>query len=263
MSIIRLEHNAGQLKQVFDVIKDLVTDVNFVFTETKLYMTTTDPHKIVVISLHMDSLFEYKNYSDSIVFFGINIPHLYKMIRGVTQDHVMKFEIDQNTPNIMKITISHLTKGIVSVTSLYALDLPKEEVCLPEMTFEMTATIPTKDLQRIVKDLSHGSKKISISAIEAQCPRYLNFSTQGDVYSYATSISLCPSETGMIWKTFLTEKISGRYLIKYIEKFIKPQLSDIIDLSINQESILSLCYDLAIGQLSMKVAAIVEDDVAS
>ena len=259
MSLARLEHNASQLKVVFDVLKDLLTDANLLFTPTHLSVVSLDPEKVVAVGLHLDQLYSYRCNSDKTLYFGINIPNLYKLIRGVNAEHIICMEIDEATPNVLKITISHLTKGIISVTSLYALDLPKEEVRFPELTFEATAQMPTTDFLRTIKDLSYGSKKITLSASQDE-PRHLTFATQGDTYLYTTSISICPFDEGLTWKSFDIDKVQGQYLIKYIEKFAKPQLSKWIELSMNKDGMLHLHYSIMpTGQLGITVAPILPD----
>jgi proliferating cell nuclear antigen PCNA len=256
--LVYLSHNAGQLKSVLDVLKDLVTDANIVFTNKEASLVAMDPEKVVAVALHLNQLFEYHCDSDTPIYFGINIPNLYKLVRGVSTEHVIAMEIGKETPSVLKITISHLTKGMVSVTSLYAIDLPKERIVLPEYEFPVTGVLLTQDLLRTLKNLSHGSKTITLRTNNTE-PRFLTFSTKGDTYSYTTSISICPSEGGLHWKTFLVDEISGQYMIKYIEKFAKPQVEKMIELSMN--GVLHLSYpDLPVGQFTITVAPILGEN---
>lgn len=258
MVFMQLTHNAGQLKATFDVLKDLLTDVNLIFHADGLKIVAVDPEKIVAVTLHLDSLFEYTFSGNGPFFFGVHIPTFYKILKTVDGNQVLRMEIDEKLPNIMKLTISHLTKEFTSMTSLYGLDLPKDELLVPlEQIYEATASINTKDLLRTIKDMSHGTKHITISSSQDQNPQYLTFSTKGDVYSFTTSISLCPNVDGLEWKSFETDKVQGKYMIKYIEKFLKTQVSPKIEMSFNKESFLLLSYkSFPMGTFNMTIAPI-------
>lgn len=257
--LVSLSHNAGQLKSVIDVLKDLVTDVNLLFTVKDASVVALDPEKVVAVALHFNQLYEYSCNSDTPLYFGINIPNLAKLIRGVSMDHFIAFEIEEATPNVLKIIISHRTNGLVSTTSLYSLDIPKERIVLPEYEFPVTGVLATQDFVRTVKNLSHGSKHITISANNTE-PRFLKFSTKGDTYAYTTTVSICPANDGLTWRTFLVDHVSGEYLIKYIEKFGKPQISKTMQVSLNEDGILHLSYsDLGVGQFSITVAPLLQE----
>lgn len=256
--LLRLCHNAAPLKSAFDVLKDLVTDVNFVFCDKGLQITAVDPEKVVALCFHMKLPYEYTFESENKqIFFGVNIPTFSKILKGADPQHTIELTIQRDTPNVMKVKLEHLTKDMVATTSLYGLALPKDDFQLPERTFEMTASLPTKDLARTVKDLSHGTKHITISSSLSDPPQFLRFSTEGDVYSYTTSVSLCPSLDGLQWKTFDVDEVHGKYMIKYIEKFLKAQVGPRIEISMNNASVLLLSYEnFSLGTFNMTIAPI-------
>lgn len=259
MIIARLTHNASQLKPIFDVLKDIVTDVNLIFKSDGLYINTTDPEKVVAIHLEITRAADYHCDSESPIFISVNIQNFYKLIRSANANHVITLEVDDQTLNVLKLTIANLTKEIISVTSLYSMDLPKQEMIMPEITFQATAIIPTSDFVRTLKDLSHGSKRITISAIQSNTS-HLTFATKGDNYAYTTSISICPSEQGLHWKAFEMPKFGGQYMSKYIEKFAKPQVSKFLELSFEPLGTMHIAYTyLEVGSFSMIIAPILDD----
>lgn len=261
MILARLSHNAGDLKVFFDVLKDIITDVNFVFKPSGLWINTTDPEKVVGIHLHISTAFEYTFPGSDSVFIGVNIQHFYKLIRSANASHILTLEVENDTMNVLKVKIENLTKEIISTTSLYSLDLPKNEIVFPEIRYQAVGVMPTADFVRTVKDLSHGSKKLTISAREHELatkfPTYITFSTKGDTYAYTTSISICSSEQGFRWHYFDMKSFSGQYLSKYIEKFAKPQISKLIDISVDAHNTLTLSYPfMSLATFSMTIAPI-------
>lgn len=260
MIIARLSHNAGDLKVYFDVLKDIVTDVNFIFKPSGLWINTLDPERVVGVHLHISEAHEYYFDDNNPIFIGVNIQHFYKLIRSANANHILTLEIDRDTINVLKVTVKNITREIISTTSLYSLDLPKEEVIFPELTFSAVGIMPTVDFLRTVKDLSHGSKRLTLSANQ-EGVGHLTFATKGDTYAYTTSISICPSDQGFQWKYFDSPGFTGQYLSKYIERFAKPQISNMIEISETTDSVLTLSYPCnTLATFSLTIAPIANSE---
>lgn len=255
-----LRHQASPLKNVFDVLKDLVTDVNLIFKTNGLHITAFDQEKIVAVTLGLDGLQSYNKRTNEDLYIGINMQHLYKIMRSVTSDHEVLMEISPETVNVIKITIVHPTNGIASVTSLYSLDLPRDSVFVPNVNYECHGTIPTSSLLKTIKDLSHGSKKITFHAKQSSPPHFLTLASKGTLYSYTTAVSICPSEVGLQWNRFEADIISNIYTSKFIEKFLKPSLCKKVDILLSSDGMLRLEYnELSIGKLALTLVPVLEE----
>lgn len=256
---MEFQHDAAELRVVIDVLKDLVTDVNLVFKEEMVSIVAMDPEKIAAVSVSLDKMKFYQRFVKNDIFIGVNMQHLYKILRGVTSDHSIRFEIHPDTLNVLKISIFNVNLGIDTVTSLYSLDIIKEEAQVPSPSFQCRATLPTSDLLKSVKNLSHGSKKITIQATKDP-PGFLTLATKGSLYVYTTSVSICPSENKLQWEFFNANLVRGTYITKFIEKFLRTQVSKIVSLELNTDGLIRLSYpDLHIGTLSMVTVPISED----
>lgn len=255
---MELQHSATEFRSIFDVMKDLVTDVNMIFSAEGVSIMALDPEKVVAVSLHLTTLQKYEFTNDDPLTIGVNMQHIYKTIRGSGPHHIIKMSISPDTPNVLKIILENLSNGVLSTTSLYSLQLSKEQPILPEYTFEAVARIPTSDFLRSVKDLSHGSKKITISATNEDA-KHLVLASKGANYLYTTLIAICPSENGLEWIYFNQENIHGQYIVKYIEKFGKPQLGKTLELGFTSEGVLGISYyNLSLGQMSITVAPLLQ-----
>lgn len=249
-------HSASEIKTLFDVLKDIVTDVNLVFKEDGVSIIALDPEKIVAVSVHMVNIASYQFSRGDPIYIGVNMQHLYKLVRGVNTCHSIRMEINPDTPNVLKVIIYHPTNGVLSTTSLYSLDIPKEQPQLPEIEFNAVCQLPTSDFMRSIKDLSHGTKRVTLSASQEE-PRHLIMASKGSTYVYTTSISICPSTDGLEWAYFNIPKVQGSYVIKYIEKFAKPQLGKFLEIGFKSDGVINLSYShLPIGAFNMTVAPI-------
>jgi len=257
---MELSHNGSQLKTFFDVLKDLVTDVNLVFNKNGISVVALDPEKIVGVSLTLDDLNQYQKDVEEDYYIGVNMQHLYKLIRGVGNGHVIHMQINPDTPNVLKIVIDHPTKGTLSTTSLYSLEIEKKQPVLPSIDYSIHGTIPVQDLLKSVKCLSHGTKKITISANE-YFPRHLTLAAKGSLYLYTTSVSICPNdEDGLVWHEFNTSTVRGLYLTKYIEKFLKPQLHKTVDIYMSDDGVFLMEYkNIQVGKLKIVMVSILEE----
>lgn len=261
-TLCTFSHNALQIKAIIDILKDLITDANLCFKKDEVSIVQMDPERVVAVSASINQIFSYQREGDEDLMIGVNMQNLYKILRGVNKNNVLKMEIMENTKNVLKITIENLVNETISTTSLYSLDIPKEQPSIPMFTYDAVLRMPTLDFVKTIKDLSHGSKKITITATRQQYPHlsYLTLSTKGDVYVYTTSISICPSEGGLEWLSFMEDKVHGQFFSRYIEKFGKPQISKTIELSMKKSGTLCLSYpEMEIGSLSMIIAPISQD----
>lgn len=256
---MNFQHNAYEIRNLFDIMKDVVTDVCIVFSKTDISIRTVDPENIVVVNMIIQNPDKYSFEFDDPVYIGVNMQNLYKLIRGATSVHQIQFEIHKDTQNVLKIIISHPSTGIVSTTSLYSLDMKKSQPILSPYTYDAVCRLPTAQMLRAIKDLSHGSKKITISSSKEDSAANLWFSSSGMSYVYTTSIAISPSQDGLMWIYKNKDKLNGQYITKYIERFCKPTVGKLIELSFKEDGLLTLSYPLMkLGELSMTVAPIID-----
>lgn len=259
---MEFKNNAAQIKSIIDVIKDLVTDVNLVFKKEEVSIVAMDPEKVVGVYLSLDrvKLEHYELHGDNDIYIGLNMQHLYKLIRGASIHDTLVLDINEDTPNVLRIQIYNPTNGIVSTTSIYSLDIEKVQPQLPDVRYECTGRIPTADFLKSIKTLSHGSKQLTISAKGSSDPLYLTLAAKGNVYVYTTSISICPSEEGLKWLYFKAESVKGQYMAKFIEKFIKPSIDKQIELSFTNDGMFGMSYpNLILGSLSVVMVPILDN----
>lgn len=259
---MNFEHNAYEIRHLFDIMKDVVTDVNMVFDKNGASIRAIDPEKVINVNMVINKPSSYSFIFQKPIYIGVNMQNMYKIIRSVTNVHRIQLEIGYDLPNVLKIVISHPSTGVTSTTSLYSLDIPKNQPLLPTYSFDAACRLPTMQMQRTIKDLSHGSKKLTISSSNVNSSAQLWFSSKGTSYVYTTSIAISPSKDGLQWLYKNKDVLSGEYITKYIERFCKPTVGKTIELSFHENGLLNISYPLlALGELSMTIAPIVNEDI--
>jgi hypothetical protein len=229
------------LKSGFDVIKDIASDVNLVFHPEGIRIIAPDPDMVTILRFEIpkSNLTYHDLQTGSSLSIGINTTVFYKMIRSVTATDTVEFEIHPDTPTVLKMTITSLTK--ISVTSLCSLPVPYVEMTFPEVTYQTTCELPTGILQRILRDMSVLSKKVTIAtSVSPNEGPHLVVATGGD--SSTTSISISPSVDGLSWITDTGALYHGRFFVKHIEQFLKPSFSKKVTLFMTENEPILLKY---------------------
>lgn len=239
---------AVQWKTLLDVLKDLVTEVNFKFQTDIIKLISLDPGKIGMIHLVINKLEYYHCEQD--IYVGVYIAYLYKILRSVTTSHHLEFRVRRDETNVLEIVVSNNDRRTYTTHRIKMLDLEVEDVIIPTVEFDFVISMPSSELQKYIKELSHVSNVIVIRGVG----RELEFAAEGD---HGTSvISVSPSASGLNWlhKDTNIDRFEGKYFTKYIERFVKTTVDQTVEIYIKNAYPLILRYELTIGSIRFVVS---------
>ena len=229
------------IKSGFDVIKDIASDVNITFDSDGIHMVAPDPDMVTILKFDVPtSLMTTHTFTaDKPVAIGVNTTVFYKMIRSVSINDSISFEIHSEVPTVLKMILMGPHK--TAITSLSSLPVPYVEMEFPSVDYHTVCEIPTTTLQRTLRDLSVLSKKVTLGTTGASNgTNTLVVATGGD--SSTTSITIVPMENGLKWLVDTGALYHGRFFIKHIEQFLKPAFSKTVTLSMTETQPLMLKY---------------------
>jgi proliferating cell nuclear antigen len=128
---------AAAFKSTFEVLKDILNDVNVYFRRDGMYIVTLDTARtsLVDIFLSADNFEEYKCEQEEVIA-GINISNTFKLLKTITNNDVL--QIDINCKEYMNISISSDTKKTNTKFQLKLLDINESRIEVPEV--EMTTS---------------------------------------------------------------------------------------------------------------------------
>ena len=240
---------ASDFKSTFEVLKDILNDVNIYFRPQGMYIVTLDTARTSLIDLFLagDNFEEYHCDQEEIIA-GINISNTFKLLKTITNNDVITMEI--NSKEYMNIEITSEAKKTSTKFQLKLLDINENRIEVPEVEMSTLTTLPSADFQRLCRDMSNLGSEIEITregkTIHLQC--------QGDFANQETSIE-CPEES---------PKITGLYSLKYLNIFTKAT-SMCASVQIIQETgnrFLILKYNVAnLGELKFYLATKVSEDL--
>jgi len=197
---------ATAFKNIFEVLKDIINDINIYFDSTGIRISTLDIARVSLVNLFLaaENFEEYSCPSEIIA--GLNISNTYKLLKSITSNDTLSLSIE--CPDFMDIVIYNESKKSNSKFSLKLLDIDEEILEIPDVPMDVMTTLPSVDLQRICRDMGNLSNEINIY----RSGNLITFSCNGDFANQETSI-VCPDT--------IEKPIGNIFSLRYINMFTK------------------------------------------
>lgn len=246
MNLVTIQ--ASAFKSIFEVLKDILNDVNIYFRPDGMYVVTLDTARTSLIDMFLaaDNFEEYHCDQEEIIA-GINISNTFKLLKTITNNDVLKISI--TSKEYMDIEIISESKKTNSKFQLKLLDINESRIEVPDVEMTTVTTLPSVDFQRLCRDMSNIGTDIEIR----REGKHIYLKCEGDFANQETTIE-CPDESPVI---------NGLYSLKYLNIFTKAT-SMCASVQIIQEignRFLILKYNVAnLGELKFYLATKVSED---
>jgi proliferating cell nuclear antigen len=246
MKLVTIQATA--FKSTFEVLKDILNDVNIYFKPEGMTIVTLDTARTSLIDMFLsaDNFEEYSCDQDEIIA-GINISNTFKLLKTITNNDVLKIEI--NSKEYMDIEIMSESKKTNTKFQLKLLDINESKIEVPEVTMTTVTTLPSVDFQRLCRDMSNIGSEIQIRRHGMK----ISFTCDGDFANQETTID-CQEES---------PDIAGLYSLRYLNIFTKAtsMCSSVQIIQENGNRFLILKYNVAnLGELKFYLATKVSED---
>jgi proliferating cell nuclear antigen len=235
---------ANAFKTVFEVLKDILNDVNIYFTPNGIRILTLDTARTALVDMHMKaSNFEEYECKNGIIA-GVNITNTFKILKSITNNDTLTIELKNR--DFMDFHIENNVKKLNIKFRLKLLDINEDRIEIPVLNMSVVTTMPSVDFQRICRDMNNIATEIEIRREND------NFivKCEGDFAHQETHIE-CTDTIAF------NGHIQGIYSLKYINLFTKAT-SMCSKLQIMQEEenrFLVLKYNIAnLGELNFFLA---------
>jgi len=153
---------ASAFKSTFEVLKDILNDVNIYFKPDGMYIVTLDTARTSLIDIYLaaDNFEEYSCDQEEIIA-GINISNTFKLLKTITNNDVLTIEI--NSKEYMNMEISSEAKKSHTKFELKLLDINESRIEVPEIEMTTITTLASTDFQRLCRDMSNIGTDIEIT----------------------------------------------------------------------------------------------------
>lgn len=246
MKLVTIQATA--FKSTFEVLKDILNDVNIYFRPDGMYIVTLDTARTSLVDIYLaaDNFEEYHCEQEEIIA-GINISNTFKLLKTITNNDVLQIEI--KSKEYMNIEIMSEVKKTTTHFQLKLLDINESRIEVPDVEMTTITTLPSADFQRLCRDMSNIGTDIEIRRVGKE----IKLKCEGDFANQETSIE-CSEES---------PEISGLYSLRYMNIFTKAT-SMCASIQIIQETgnrFLILKYNVAnLGELKFYLATKVSED---
>jgi len=201
---------ASAFKSLFEVLKDILNDVNIYFDSTQIRITEFDVARVTLVHviLEAENFEEYECKTPVMV--GINIANVYKLFKSVGNNDILSVS---NDCEHLYITITNSTKKSISSFKLKLLDLNENDTIDSDIVGigEHSTIIPSFDFQKLIRDMSSIGTEIKIERRDTR----VSFECEGD---FASQKTILDEQQG------IECVCKGLYSLKYISMFVKSTI---------------------------------------
>jgi len=197
---------ATAFRNIFEVLKDIINDVNIYFDSKGVHIDTLDTARVSLVHVFLAAE-NFEDYScPTEIIAGINISNTYKLLKSITSNDTLSMAI--NDSEFMDIMISNEDKKSSTKFRLKLLEIDEEILEVPDLAMDTITTIPSIDFQRICRDMGNLATEITIQRNNTN----LTLSCAGDFANQTTSIT-CPDT--------IDKPIGNIFSLRYINLFTK------------------------------------------
>lgn len=260
------------LKTIIESLKDILSDVPILCTPDGLEIFAPNSSKTVLVQAILDAdkfnIYECPNN----LLIGINILNLYKIIKTVDYNDILRIFITEDDPSKICIQFENTQNKTTTISYLHLLDLDNEEYDKNSPNYAININIDTLYLQKVCRDMSNFSDKIEIKVCKNQlilsckgdfCERQIsknfndNLTNQDDDddSSNTEETELVNQQKNNDENLENNEIIQGNFNLKFLTLFTKcSSLSKTIQLHLENDFPLIIEYNHILGNLKFCLA---------
>lgn len=229
---------SSAIKMLVESLRDVLNETNLTFDATGMRIATTDVQRelLIHVKLGAENFDEYA--CDDPITLGINVLNLYKIVKTISSHDSISFWVD-DTETIPRLgmTIENEDKKTASHYRINTLDLPVENLEIPDVEVDTVVSLRSNDFQRMIRNMSQLAKTVQVVAERDR----LVFRCHGEYASRETIVS--KSEHGLVFSRDLDTSIEGVYSLRHLNMFTKASnLSNNVDLFLKTDFPLILRY---------------------
>jgi proliferating cell nuclear antigen len=250
---------SNAIKTLFEVLKEILHDVNIFFDSNGMRIMTVDGSQVALIHLFLEAsnFEEYK--CERPLHLGVNMTNMFKLLKTATNHDTLVLFMENDVNFELGIQIENAEKRTKTIFNLKLLDVDIEALQMPEIEFDSVITMPSLYFQRLCKDMSNISDTLTITSNKSQ----ITLSCKGDFASQETIIEDNVNMVeGLSFNQTSGDKVRGSYHLKYLVLFNKASsLCNTMELFMKNDFPLILKYKVAnLGELRLCLAPKVDDD---
>lgn len=225
------------IKLLVESLRDVLNETNITFDSEGMRITTTDVNKELLIHVRLgaDNFDSYE--CDAPCTLGVNILNLHKIVKTISSHDTVTFWYKDEEPPRLGLTIENEDKQTCTHYRVNTLDLPEDEITIPDVEVDTVVSMRSNDFQRMIRDMNQLASLVHLRATSEQ----IEFTCRGEYADRQTIVS--KSDHGLVFSRPVETPIEGVFTLKHLNMFTKASnLSNNVDLFLKSEFPLILRY---------------------
>ena len=248
---------ASVIKNLFESIREILVDINIVFTPESIHSTSIDGNKCACVHFRLEtSRFEQYVCKEDNVVVGVSMCSLHRLVKVITNGDTVTMRILKNERYKLYIIIENIEKHTKTTSVLKLLDIDQSILSIPDIVFDNIVTIPCMDFQRHCKDMMMISDKVTFLCNDVSFIMKCN----GDFADLMIDIARGNTSSKSKERS-LTKSCNGTFSLKYINLFIKSSaLCSNVEIYLKKGYPLILVYRIgSLGKVQFVLAPLEQD----
>lgn len=246
------------IKNLAELLRDLLTDANFECTSEGIKLLSIDPTQTVLVHLKLfgDKFEGYK--CESPLIMGLNLDNFFKIIKNMENNDTLRLFMNKSDMNCLGIERYNKDENIYNTIYQSLMDLPLHDRNIPPARFDSVIVMSSARFHKICREINNFSKNIEITCVNNQ----LIF--KGHNSTYKQEIRIKASAQGMKFEENDNpdEIVQGVFNLQYLVQFSKcVNLCPTIKLLLKNDFPLVIQCDVAnLGTIKLCLANIPDPD---
>jgi len=197
---------ASAIKGIFEVLKDIINDVNVYFGPGGLKILTLDTARVTLVHMNLaaENFEEYECPME--IAAGLNMANTYKLLKSVGPADTLTWRIKD--ADSLECIIENAAKKSTTSFRLKLLDINEDILDVPDIRMDIITTMPSLDFQKVARDMGNLANDMSIY----RDGNKLELSCRGD---------FADQETVLEFPDTVAKRTGALYNLKYINLFTK------------------------------------------
>lgn len=241
-------------KFLIESIKDILPDTNVELSEEGMRIMSMDPTHTCLVHMQLASKNFEKFHCKEKQIVGVNMIHLYKLIKTISNNDTLVLFIKKNDMNHLGVIIENSSKKSSTTYLLNLLDLSSGIIQIPPARFSFVITMKSTDFQKICRDMTNISDEIEIKAVD----KNLILTAKGEFAEQETILGECDLNGVQINNNEPSDNsvIQGIFSLKFLTLFTRcTNLYHTIQIFLKNDFPLILNYHVgSLGNIRMCLA---------
>lgn len=199
---------ASAIKGIFEVLKDIINDVNVYFGPSGVKILTLDTARVTLVHMVLaaENFEEYECTSEIVA--GLNMANTHKLLKSVGPADTLTLNIKDT--DSLEFIIENTAKKSRTSFKLKLLDINEDILEVPDICMDVITTMPSIDFQRVARDMGNLANDMTITRHGIK----LEMACRGDFADQETVLEFADGPE-------VKSRTSATYNLKYINLFTK------------------------------------------